>query len=316
MKNKDNKKYKYDVAFSFLAQDETLATELNDHLQDRLSTFLYSKRQEEIAGTDGEKTFNTIFGEQARLVVVLYRAGWGESPWTRIEETAIRNRAFEEGYDFVNFIPIEGNASIPRWLPKTQLWVGLKRWGVIGAASVIEMRVNNLGGLPREESVEDRAKRLERALQFRDRRKEFLNSHEGVNASKAEFAVMTEEIERLLVSIKESTSSISYDLKKADRTIVVLGPHAGLSITWQYHWSNSLDDSKLEVILWEGHPPFPGLIPVNEPKRRKSISFKFDLNKSEQLLWISKSLPEREFDSKALSAYVIKFYMDDAHPKK
>ena len=64
--------YKYEVAFSFLAQDEVLATELNDLLQDRLSTFIYSKRQEELAGTDGEETFNNVFGKQARLVVVLY----------------------------------------------------------------------------------------------------------------------------------------------------------------------------------------------------------------------------------------------------
>src|ERR1039458_4546278 len=93
--------YEYDVAFSFLAQDELLATNLNDLLQDRLNTFLYSKRQGELAGTDGEQTFNSVFGEKARVVVVLYRAGWGETPWTRIEETAIRNRAFEHGYDFV-----------------------------------------------------------------------------------------------------------------------------------------------------------------------------------------------------------------------
>jgi hypothetical protein len=67
--------YKYNVAFSFLAQDEQLASQLNDHLQDRAKTFLYSKRQERLAGTDGEETFNSVFGEHARVVVVLYREG-------------------------------------------------------------------------------------------------------------------------------------------------------------------------------------------------------------------------------------------------
>ena len=100
-------KYKYDVAFSFLARDEGLATELNDLLQDRVRTFLYSRKQGEIAGKDGEQSFNAVFGKEARLVVVLYRRGWGETPWTRIEETAIRNRAFEYGYDFVKFIPLD-----------------------------------------------------------------------------------------------------------------------------------------------------------------------------------------------------------------
>lgn len=123
------KKYKYEVAFSFIKEDEPLATAINDLIQERVATFLYSKHQEEIAGTDGEKTFNTVFGEESRTVVVLYRDTWGTTPWTRIEETAIRNRAFSEGYDFVIFVPTQKGVTLPKWLPKTQLWVGLERWG-------------------------------------------------------------------------------------------------------------------------------------------------------------------------------------------
>jgi hypothetical protein len=46
--------YLYDVAFSFLSQDESLAVQLNDSLKDRLTTFIYSdsKRQAELAGRD------------------------------------------------------------------------------------------------------------------------------------------------------------------------------------------------------------------------------------------------------------------------
>ncbi len=58
----NNNEFKYDVAFSFLQQDEPTATQINDLLQDRVSTFLYSRRQGEVAGTDGEKTFNQVFG--------------------------------------------------------------------------------------------------------------------------------------------------------------------------------------------------------------------------------------------------------------
>src|SRR3990172_9377256 len=157
----DEKEYKYDVAFSFLEEDEALAKELNDLLQDRVRTFLYSKKQDEIAGTDGEKIFNEVFGVQSRLVVVLYRKGWGQTPWTRIEETAIRNRAYEDGYDFVKFVPLDDPPTVPKWLPRTQLWVGFKRWGVVGTASVIEARIEELGGEPHEETVQERAARLE-----------------------------------------------------------------------------------------------------------------------------------------------------------
>lgn len=32
-----------------------MAYDLNDHIQDRLSTFIYSQKQEELDGTDGER---------------------------------------------------------------------------------------------------------------------------------------------------------------------------------------------------------------------------------------------------------------------
>lgn len=91
--------FKYDVAFSFLVRDEQLARGLNDRLQTRVRTFIYSdaERQVQLAGRDGEEAFAKVFGEESRIVVVLYRDGWGESGFTAAEATAIRNRAFTEG---------------------------------------------------------------------------------------------------------------------------------------------------------------------------------------------------------------------------
>src|SRR5262245_20863014 len=63
--------FEYDVAFSFNAMDEAIATQLNDRLSGRLKTFIYSERQREIAGTDGQESFSQIYGKTARLVVVL-----------------------------------------------------------------------------------------------------------------------------------------------------------------------------------------------------------------------------------------------------
>ena len=155
--------FEFDVAFSFHSLDESLVTQLNDLLQDRFKTFLYSKNQEILAGTDGEEIFNSVFGEMARCVVVFYREEWGETPFTRIKQTAIRNRAFDVGFDFTLFIPTEKTPNVPPWLPKTRLWFGLDRFGLTGAAAVIEARIQELGGEPRVESITDRAARLQRA---------------------------------------------------------------------------------------------------------------------------------------------------------
>ena len=72
-----NGEFKYEVAFSFLQDDEQLALEIADRIRDRVSigVFVYSERQDELVGTDGVDSFSTIFAEEARIVVILYREG-------------------------------------------------------------------------------------------------------------------------------------------------------------------------------------------------------------------------------------------------
>lgn len=307
--------YKYDVAFSFLAQDESLATQINDLLQDRLRTFLYSKKQGEIAGTDGEKTFNLVFGEQSRLVVVLFREGWGQTPWTRIEETAIRNRAFEHGYDFVKFIPVEDKPSVPEWLPRTQLWIGLKRWGIPGAASVIEARIEELGGEPHDETVQERSARLGRSIDFENRREQFLQSQDGEVAARKQFHELRLELERLLASITETATSFTIQLKVVPQLIVILGLRHGLSVTPVNIYREDLHKRQLQVavILWDGHPPFPGLIYVfDPPKKLQTINFTFDLLATGQVGWVSDGPNRRTYATNELASFILKYYMDDA----
>jgi hypothetical protein len=67
------KNFEYDVAFSFHSLDENTAFQLNDRLQDRYRTFLYSEQQKVLAGRNGEDAFNEIFSKKARFVVVLFR---------------------------------------------------------------------------------------------------------------------------------------------------------------------------------------------------------------------------------------------------
>ena len=50
-----NGEFKYEVAFSFLQDDEQLALEIADRIQDGVSVgvFVYSERQPELVGNDG-----------------------------------------------------------------------------------------------------------------------------------------------------------------------------------------------------------------------------------------------------------------------
>ena len=77
--------------------------------------------------------------KDARVVVVLYRTGWGETPFTRIEMNAIKGRAFDTGYDFTIFIPVEKGVGLPPWLPKTQLWLLLRLLERFDALALLQL---------------------------------------------------------------------------------------------------------------------------------------------------------------------------------
>jgi len=259
--------YKYDVALSFLAQDEPLATQIANILEERHRVFLYSRKQEQLAGTDGEKTFNQVFSEQARVVVVLYRHGWGESPWTRIEETAIKNRAFDEGYDFALFVPTDDKPTVPKYVPKTRLWIGLARFGINGAASVIDARVQELGGEPRVLTLEERAARAQQAADFKKFREGYFRSQEGIQAANASFGRIVEVIEQRVEALHAAAPGLALQAKRFGRVLVVLGTGPALRLEWCPQYANSFDGAYLDATIWEGHPPVPGAFTFREERR-------------------------------------------------
>jgi hypothetical protein len=293
-----------------MAQDEALATELNDLLQDRLKTFLYSKSQEEIAGKDGEEIFGRVFSEEARVVVVLYRTGWGKTPWTRIEETAIRNRAFEQGYDFTIFIPLDDVPSMPKWVPKNRLWIGLKRWGTNGAAGAIEARVQEHGGEPHEETVIERAARLKRSLEFEEKRREFRYSFEGVRVANLEFDKLNGEIIRLIEEVNRAGSGIELRAaNRSDREIMISGLGLWLSVQWKCSGNNSIDDAELRLDLWDGDPSLPDIVRGTTLEKLGEAQFSFDIVPTGEYLWIASS-SGRSFSSKVMSSYIVKYYLE------
>jgi len=281
-----NTNFKYDIAFSFVTEDEPLATALNDLLQDRLSTFLYSKKQEEIAGTDGETTFNNVFGKEARIVIVIYRNKWGQTPWTRIEETAIRNRAYNEGYEFAVFIPIDTTSILPQWLPKTQIWCDYQRWGLKAAAAIIEARVKAAGGEPHAESATDLAKQVKRQTDFENYRIEFLHSANGVHSALNAIEEMHKVFQSKCAEIKKDSGfNIEY-IKARDGHMMVCAGGYCASIYWHHEYSNSLSDSSLSVFTWDGAPPCLGGYRLrDDPSVVSKTNYNFDINSAMSTGW-------------------------------
>jgi hypothetical protein len=305
----EDSEFKYDVAFSFVQEDEQLANEIEHLLADRLTTFIYSSRQKELAGRDGEQRFAEVFSKEARIVVILYRPQWGSTPFTRIEETAIRNRAFSDGYDFVVLIPTDSPPTKPDWFPRFHLYVGMKRWGVQGAATVIEERVSALGGTVREETVSDRAARLARAKAFAAQRGQFLNSSEGVNAAKEEGNYLVSALETLS---KDLSSKYGIDIAtrfKSENSIDISGGKYCLSVDWAWPYSNTLDGSRLSIRVWDGPTPRPGRVFFKEPSVLDELTFAFDRDSAGNNVW-NGGTPRVTHSSQKLAETVVKAFLD------
>ncbi len=147
----------YDVSISFVRQDEGLALELRERLAP-LRVFVYSKEQEEVAGNEGVEAFREVFRHRSLVPVVLHRARWGHTPWTRVEETAIRDYLLEAGWMHFVFVKIEVAADVPRWVPDSYIYLDLETYGLEQLVGIIKAKCASLGVAIRPPSLEEKVR--------------------------------------------------------------------------------------------------------------------------------------------------------------
>lgn len=304
--------FEYDVAFSFCAIDEGVASQLNDLLAPRLKTFIYSERQREIAGTDGQESFSKVYGKTARLVVVLYRPEWGETPWTRIERDAIKNRSLDEGWDFTTFVPTVDRPQMPPWLPKTRLYVGLQRWGIEAAAAVVESRAAERGSNPREESVAERADRLRRARDLKEKQEQFQSTEKGVQSAIRAYEDFSRAVE--LHAEQLSGAGIEITAKRSQEFRILTGLYPCNTVcSFRPYYANSLKDTLLLVEVFKGFPQLPGYYgSTREPIKLKSLRYSYQLVRPDYHAWVGINENGREFTPQQLADHVLRTYMDIA----
>lgn len=292
----EKQEFEFDVAISFLSKDENIAQELYDLLKDKTNTFYYSKRQDKIAGTDGEETLNKVFGQEARVVIVLYRKGWGKSSWTRIEETAIKNRALIEGYEFTLFIPLDEPPIVPNYLPKTYIWFGIHKFGIKVALSIIESKIQSEGGKIKDETPEDVAKRIKQEEQFSNKRKVFLNSECGVEAARLEIKKLFGLLKNKKEAIVKELNGFLIEFEERNNNCFIHSYDYTLRFYWEYSYKNSLEHSGLKLTLQSPNRWDP-------PTILKEHEFNFDIISPDQNVWVFESDRKKYMTSEELVEY-------------
>jgi hypothetical protein len=306
-----DQKFKYDIAFSFASADEPLVRELNALLIDQVITFYYAERQRELAGTDGEQSFGDVFEHQARIVVILFRAEWGQTPWTRIEETAIRNRAYNDGYDFVTVIPTVPGVQMPRWLPRTRLWLDKDRFGLKAAASIIQTRAEEAGSTVRRESVLDHGERLARTLRERGLERAFHESERGVAEAKDQAEKVKTEIARLVEQLAAGGLKIPFTPSRDMGDLLVSRGVAGLSIGYRGRFANTLNGAELVLRITRGAPPRPNAVYYEDPPPPLLTKRYLPIGGSDAgFRWAEKGNEENTFTSELLAEHAVKLLLE------
>jgi hypothetical protein len=296
------KGYKYDVAFSFCHEDESLATELNDLICDRYKTFIYYEQQKRLAGKDGEIEFKKIFSNDSRVVVILYRDNWGKTQFTRYECDAIRERGAEQSYDFTLFIPTEKKFSLPPWFPKYRLWYLLKRYGIEGAASVIEARIQENNGTIKEEIASERAKRLKRKIKFNNERELFVKSPQGYKAAMEELKNLFNTIKNIASDVSDSVNNFHVNVQYSDTYLSINCKDYAIELSWEQPYSNSILDTCLHLRL---------IKPMRQPSDLIVYSSKkllFDINENKESGF--KDNTGKFYSAEMLANYVFKFLFE------
>ncbi len=157
--------FEFDLALSYLRGDLGLALELAERLTPELRVALHPRGEETVTATDGLESWRTVFRERARLSVVLYREGWGHTPWSAVEAAAIRERGLATDYRSLVLVNLD-SARLPAWLPQTLLQIDPQRYSTDELIGVIKARAQELGAQLQRATSAERAAALERRRAF------------------------------------------------------------------------------------------------------------------------------------------------------
>ena len=293
--NSDN----IDVAISFLSDDEELAKELHDVLSSRLDIFYYAERQDELVSEDGEEAFGKVFRDRARIVVIFYREGWGNTMMTRAEKSAIKQRAAKESYHFTIWVPLGEKKSVPSYIDPQFIWYDIDRWGINGLASVIEKKVQESGKEVHPKTTIDKLKEINDEIKLNEKRSAFERSEKGVEFVRKTDARLEETIKEKLTQFELIDSKINFNIKRERDRILISSFGYRLAFEVDPYASNVITKATLSVLLQM--PPMR----FSENPSWKDISeyvFKPTLDSDETPKWF---LEDKPYSLKELVSFAL-----------
>jgi hypothetical protein len=279
----------YDVAISFLYQDLALAQALYDELSKGLEVFFFPRNQEKLAGSDGLESMRAPFRSQSRLNLVLYRPKWGNTPWTGVEEVAVKESCLATSFKSAFFFVIEPVSEIPAWLPETHVRFSFADFTFEQAVGAVKARVQERGGQfkPMTPSRKVALLQVEEEYQ-RDRRR--ISSDEGMRKIYENVELLFAEIVTQLEDVNANGHlNIEHQIKlrfgDMDQSCLLGMNRLGMAVVWFQRYSNMLDDDAALIVreLNENAIVPPGHMRLQQPEMLKEDKYDLDISRAESM---------------------------------
>jgi len=298
---------KYDVAISFLTADDSTAASLHDALSEGLEIFYYPRKQEVLAGTNGLESMRKPFLEESRVVVVLYREPWGETPWTRVEQTAIQDRCLT-GFEWLFFMMLDKTSTPPPWLPLTHVRFNYADYGLDQAVGAIKARVQQSGGVLVPPNALRRAELSNKETQYLKER-EYLHSPQALDIIRRQTLELFSAITRLCEDMNASGIA-SIEFASEAQQCHVRNHRVSLLVTLLEASSGAL----IVVRDFSKRLPFRGeqrlFYPDGEALKLREKSFLPDIYRAREYGWIDKQQPATFLSTGALADIIVSSFVD------
>jgi hypothetical protein len=245
--------YQYEVAISFKAENEPVALQLKAALDPPLGTFVYSKAQEELAGRDGLEAFTEIFRDKCRLVVLLFGAGYGDTRWTRVEETAIKARLFEgDGWPHLLIVRMD-KSPLPKWVAiPTKLYFDPATFPVSDLVAAIRARCAELGAQLRRPTAAELARTQTQREEFDQETDRLIM---GKGAFQEQYAALCAALESKALEVGEASGRGIVAGEGQWSSFVVFDTRVTLHVTRPIAMPSRLADATVRASLMKGREP-------------------------------------------------------------
>ena len=201
--------------YPFLSVDEPIAAAVYSRLSEQLNeSFFYPRTQEALAGTDGLETMRAPFlRENARVVVVFYRDRWVKTPWTGVEEVAIRDRCLKDRFEGLFVMMPDNTSAPPTWLPDTHVRFNYADFGLEQAVGAIKTRVKERGGTIMPLTPLRRVELYQQEQEYLEDKRQLFRSHDARSSVTKHHCCSTESKR----SVTRSTLQMIWGLSSSRR---------------------------------------------------------------------------------------------------